>query len=106
MQTCTKSIGEVTFTRVGWRLLRPPSPQYTSRGAAAAAAAARAGGGGAAGARSAAHGHPAAGEARSWGPLGRELWMQEFNPTPVRNRRGGPLRPPAGGKFEFEPTER
>ena len=28
------------------------------------------GGGGAAGARGAAHGHPAAGEARSWGPLG------------------------------------
>ena len=65
----TKSIGDVKFIRVGWRLLRPPSPQYRSRGAAAAAAAAARAGGGAAwraGARSTVTQPP---WARSWGPV-------------------------------------
>ena len=37
--------------------------------------------------------------------FGRELLDGVTNPTPVLIRRGGPLRAPAGGKFEFEPTE-
>jgi hypothetical protein len=51
---------------------------------------------------SARDGHPAAWRTE----LGQELLDLNGNPTPVQSRRGGPLRPPAGGKFEFEPSER
>ena len=94
------------FTRVGSAAFGAAgSTIHISRDAAAAAAAARASGSGAAGRAEARVGHPAAVEARSWGPLGGNSWIEGFNPTPALNRRGGPLRTPAGGKFEFEPNE-
>ncbi len=102
---CAKSIGVLILLELARRLLGPPVPQYRSRDAAAAAAAACASGSGAAGRAEARVGHPAAVEARSWGPLGGNSWIEGFNPTPALNRRGGPLRTPAGGKFEFEPNE-
>ncbi len=104
-ELCAKSFERVVYYRVGAAaFVAAGSSTYNTRRSSSS-------GGGACRRRcskarnSARDGHPAVadGVGARWG--GNSFGLNN-NPTPVQTRRGGPLRPPAGGKFEFEPTGR
>ena len=107
---CTKSMGSlVYFGRLGGFWGRRP---HRAQHAAAAAAAARAGGSNGDVAPAAPRHPAAAGGVRRAGNLdretrlsgGREIWIERPDWAPVPVRWVGPLRTPAAGKFEFEPS--